>query len=393
MTADLVTNFTTSIHVGLYINHGSVEVQGANFCNVSVSYTHPGYNDTINVQVYLPQDNWNGRMQAIGGGGWQAGLNYPALSGMAGAMGEGYASLSTDAGLGSTYEPDSWALLSPGNINWALLQDLAAVSLNDASLIGKSLVNSYYGQPPVYSYWTGCSQGGRQGMMLAQRYPDAFDGIVASAPAINWNELFVLGLWPVSLMNDMGEYPRACEFQAVTSATIEACDGNDGIIDGVITDSDSCIFDPKSLIGTIFNCTDTGENMQISSAAVTLVQKIWAGPKKADNSTVWGGYSKDAILATEDTSAGGSVALTTCAANGTCTAAPASLMTAWIRYFILKNPDADISNITSSDLYSLYHSSVQQYESVMGTNDPDLSAFRDRGGRLLGYHGLVRSSH
>ncbi|KAK6614730.1 hypothetical protein H4I96_01051 [Botrytis cinerea] len=332
--ANQVTNYTRSIGMGLYLNHGAVDIQAASFCNVSVAYTHPGTNDTVNVQVYLPSTEWNGRMQAIGGNGWQAGLNYVSSAGMAAAMGEGYVSLSTDAGLG-TADDASWGLLSPGNPNRYLMQNLASTSLNDLSIIGKNLTNSYYGTPPVYSYWTGCSQGGRQGMMLAQRFPEAFDGIVASAPAINWT-----------------------------------CDGNDGLVDGIIADPDSCDFDPTTLIGTTINCTETGKNFTISSGAAYLTQAMWDGPKKSDNSSLWFGSKIGTALSTTDTSAGGSLALTT-------------------SKFVRKDDNAEVSNLTRKEFDHLYHASVNEWSSIIDTNDPDLSEFRDRGGKLLSYHGLA----
>lgn len=272
LEAKLITNLSTYIHEGYYTNHGAVNVINANFCNITVAYTHPGQNDTINVQVWLPQDTWNGRMQHIGGAGFQAGLHYAGLQGMTAAVGEGYATLGTDAGLGSQVTPANWALLSPGNVNLYLLQDLISVSLNDASVIGKSIVNSYYGQPPAYSYFSGCSQGGRQGLMLAQRYPDAYNGIAASAPAINWNELLMGDYFPSLLMNELGQYPAPCEFNAITAAIISACDGNDGIIDGIITDPDACDFDIQSLVGTSINCTDTKSVTSISSIAAVVAQ-------------------------------------------------------------------------------------------------------------------------
>lgn len=272
LAANLVANLSTNIHSGFYTNHGGVNVTNTSFCNVTVTYTHPGQNDTINVQVWLPQDTWNGRMQHIGGAGWQAGLHYAGLQGMTAAVGEGYATLGTDAGLGSDVTPVNWALMSPGNVNLNLLQDLFSTSLFDASVIGKSIVNSYYGQGPKYSYFSGCSQGGRQGLMLAQQYPDAYDGIAASAPAINWNEMIMGDYFPTLLMNEEREFPAPCELNAMTAAAISACDAADGVVDGVITDPAVCNFDPWVLVGTPINCTDSPYITNISSTAARIAQ-------------------------------------------------------------------------------------------------------------------------
>ncbi|KAK6221682.1 hypothetical protein QIS74_04554 [Colletotrichum tabaci] len=390
LEATQVTNFSRNVGIGLYMNHAGVDVHGANFCNVSISYTHPGQNDTVNVQMFLPSEGWNGRMQAIGGNGWQAGLNFVTLAGMTAAMGEGYASLSTDAGLG-TAESATWGLLSPGNPNRYLLQNLVATTLNDLSLIGKNLINSFYGGPPVHSYFSGCSQGGRQGMMLAQRYPEAFDGIAASAPAINWSELFVGDLWANIIMNTEGIFPRACEMQAINEAVIKSCDANDGLVDGLIADPDSCDFDPLTLVGTSINCTETGKDMTISAGAAHLTQQLWDGPKKADNTSMWFGFPKGTVLSSTDTSSGGTVALTTCTDDGICHASPLVLLTDWVTKFVAKDDAIDISKLTRKDFETLFRASVNEYGSVTDTNDPDLSAFRARGGKIVGYHGLADS--
>ena len=273
LEAHLVTNFSQFVRTGFYANHGSVNVSDATFCNVSISYTHPGENDAVKTQVWLPIGTWNGRLQAVGGGGWQAGLNYPALMGMSGAIGEGYSTVSTDAGLGSEMTPKKWGLVSPGNVNWYLLQNLASVSLNEMAIIGKSISESFYGVPPKYSYFTGCSQGGRQGLMLAQRYPDAFDGIAAAAPAINWNSFLVQDLWPSVLMDKLRAYPPSCEFDAITAAAIEACDAEDGVVDGVISHPETCKFDPMDIVGRTINCTNFGRNWTISSSAAEIVRE------------------------------------------------------------------------------------------------------------------------
>lgn len=273
MTTTFITNYSQFVHAGYYTNHGSVNVTNASFCNVTLTYTHPGQNDSINVQVWLPADNWNGRLQAIGGGGWQAGLYTPSLMGMTAAVGEGYSTVSTDAGLGSQVYPTDWALLSPGNVNLYLLQDLASVSLNDMAIIGKAVTASFYGEAPKYSYFSGCSQGGRQGMMLAQRYPDAFDGIAASAPAINWSNFVFSDYWPSLVMRLLGEFPPACEFDAISAAALHACDGLDGVVDGIIADIDACCFNPTSMVGKTINCsTLNGVPRTISSAAAIIIK-------------------------------------------------------------------------------------------------------------------------
>jgi feruloyl esterase len=279
METVFVTNHSQFVHAGYYTNHGSVNVTNASFCNVTLTYTHPGQDDKVNVQVWLPADNWNGRLQAVGGGGWQAGLYTPSLMGMTAAVGEGYSTISTDAGLGSHVYPKDWALLSPGNVNLYLLQNLASVSLNDMAVIGKAVSTSFYGQPPRYSYFSGCSQGGRQGMMLAQRYPDAFDGIAASAPAINWSSFVMSDFWPTLIMRMLGEYPPACEFDAITDAVLDACDGLDGIADGIITNVDACHFNPMSVVGKNINCsTIDGAPRSMSAAAATIMHAAVSCP-------------------------------------------------------------------------------------------------------------------
>ena len=90
--------------------------------------------------------------------------------------------------------------------------------------LGKAITESYYGKKPEYSYWTGCSTGGRQGLMMAQRYPELYDGILALAPAINWNSMVPSLYWPQQVMNRLGVYPPQCELSAYTKAAVASCD-------------------------------------------------------------------------------------------------------------------------------------------------------------------------
>jgi hypothetical protein len=110
-----------------------VTLENATFCNVTVSYTHPGQNDNIFVESWLPVENptWNNRLYAVGGGGWGAGRFAASYEIMKGGLADGYATTTTDAGLGSATSPEPWALTSPGNVNWVNLHNFASVAFND----------------------------------------------------------------------------------------------------------------------------------------------------------------------------------------------------------------------------------------------------------------------
>lgn len=101
------------------------------------------------------------------------------------------AGLTGEGGYANELDLSPWAQTSPRNVNLYALQNFGSVALNDAAIISKSITKDFYSQPPTYSYWSGCSGGGRQGIMLAQRYPHAYSGIVAAALAVNWPQFFV----------------------------------------------------------------------------------------------------------------------------------------------------------------------------------------------------------
>lgn len=382
LSASLVTNFSTIARGEYNPNHDTIHASNLSFCNITVDYTHPGQNDHIVTQVWLPISTWNGRMQAVGGGGWQAGLMPYSYIAMAAAAAEGYAAVTTDGGHHSSAEPTDWALLGPGNVDFYTLQNFGSRSLNDSATIGKSLIQDFYGEPAKFSYWSGCSQGGRQGLMLAQRYPTVFDGIAASAPATNWAEFMVGGFWPQLVMNEMQEYPYPCELDALTLAAINACDADDGVRDGIIAEPDSCQFDAYTAVGTSIHCKDTGSEIKISKAAAAVAEAAWTGAKTSDGRFLWYGVGHSANLTSFNSLAG-----TQCFPNGTCIGKPVSLITDFIRLFVKKDPSYDISNITRHEYEGLFHAAVQEYTSIIGTNYPDLSEFRNSGGKMIAYHG------
>lgn len=260
------------------------------------------------------------------------------------------------------------------------------------AIISKSLVKDFYGQAPAYSYWSGCSQGGRQGMMLAQRYPDAYDGIAASAPAFNWGQFIPAAAWAQVTMKLLDTFPFPCELDAITAAAVEFCDSLDGVSDGLISDPESCHFDPTTMIGTEINCTETGELITISAGAATIANMTWTGPRADDNGFLWYGPYKQARLTGASVVTGTSdlgYAMTTCT-NNTCVGTPIGLGENWMKYWVDKDPEWNYTLISSVREYaSLFHGSVQQYDSIIGTADPDLREFQQSGGKLIAYHGLV----
>ncbi|MGW4249654.1 tannase/feruloyl esterase family alpha/beta hydrolase, partial [Nocardia sp. NPDC004722] len=135
-------------------------------CEVTVTLTHSGANDRAKVQVWLPESGWNGRFQAVGGAAYAAGN----IGGVAAGVKQGYAVATTDAGVDTSGLNSSWALDANGRINTALLENFSSRSVHELAVVGKQVVNDVYGHAAAYSYWNGCSTGGRQGYMEAQKY-------------------------------------------------------------------------------------------------------------------------------------------------------------------------------------------------------------------------------
>ncbi|KAH6712499.1 Tannase/feruloyl esterase [Leptodontidium sp. MPI-SDFR-AT-0119] len=346
------------------------------YCAANVTYTHPGYNDTIVViQMRLPLSGWNGRFLGLGGGGFVMG-NFLAYG--AAAVQQGYAVAITDGGHDIiTGDPSLWTLKSPGNVNYPLFIDFASRALDDLPKISKQVIKSFYGKPPSYSYWRGCSTGGRQGLMSAQRYPDNYDGILAEAPAAYWTRFLTGDFFPAVIMNEEGYYPENCELDGFTAAATKACDELDNVKDGIIAAPELCHYDPHSSIGQSFDCHNITKTLTAQGANV--VAKIWQGVFSGNGSFLWYPFSRGTNLT--------SVANITECAYGTRGPNPFSLAEQWLQYFVLKDPNVNIRNLTYDGFESLFHKSIQEYESIIGTSDADLSAFKNAGGKMITWHG------
>jgi feruloyl esterase len=397
LNATLTRTTFQYIPAGVYSNNPGVLSTGRSLCNVTVTYTPKDSKRVTTVQVWLPTENWNERIQAVGGSGWAAGLSEIGIAAMTASLSQGYATIGTDGGIPDN-EPRSWAFLKPGVIDMKTLEHYSSTSLNDLSIIGKSVVRSYYGRPVKYSYWNGCSQGGRQGMMIAQKYPKAFDGIAASAAPVTWSHLMPAGFWAQTTMHDMGKYVDSCELTAITTAAVKACDPLDGVIDGIISDPEGCRFDPYTLVNTTIDCWPSGKR-PISKEAARLANTGWYGMRQSNQTWMFRGANREAPIATPSiplfsdvVSALGytlGLADNICYANGTCIGRPFKMVDDWMRIFIKKDPDYDTSKMLVHDFDANFETSVREYTDIIGTGSLDLSGFRDAGSKLLSYHGLV----
>jgi len=281
---------------------------------------------------------------------------------------QGYAAGSTDTG--HEGGSGSFALDSTGHLNWLLIRDNAYLGTHEMTVTAKALIDAFYGTPARHAYFNGCSTGGRQGLSEAQRYPADYDGILSGAPAINWTRLHVEQMWGTVVMLATHNPVPQCKFAAATSAAVAACDANDGVKDGVIENPRACKFDPRQLIGTSTPCGD------FTAADANVIRKIWEGPRRQDGSFLWYGLQR-----------GGDFSGLSSTGGAPLVPRPNPITMEWWRYFLNQNPQWDYMNLTPASYEQYWDQSVEEFSAVLATDNPDLSAFRDRGGKLVLWHG------
>jgi Tannase and feruloyl esterase len=350
-----------------------------NICDVTVVLSHPRLNDLVVVKVWLPLKGWNGRFLGAGGGTFYASL-FDFEFGP--AVARGYAAAGTDAGLFANMTEDlnrgSWVLKEKGRINLDLLTNYVSRSVHDMAVVGKAITEAFYGVKPKFSYWYGCSTGGRQGYMEAQRYPKDFNGILAIAPSLNSPSLSVGMIWPQIVMNQLNVFPLQCVFDKFVSEIISRCDKLDGVEDGIIVDPTACIFNPTEVIGANVSCN--GVINTVTTEEAEVVRQILSGPRSSSGDRLWYGISPG-------TSFSGSAA--TEIRDEIVVGVPFSTAEAWLRYFLRKDPAYNPSSATFDDLEPFLRQSNLEYGEIYDTNSPDLSAFHQAGGKLLSWHGVA----
>ena len=208
------------------------------FCRVAATLT-PTQDSEIKMEVWLPESGWNGRLESVGNGAWAGTISYAA---MATALAAGYASASTDTG--HTGNNANFITGHPEKV-----VDFGYRAVHEMTVAAKAIIiGAYYGSGPKYSYWNGCSTGGRQALTEAQRYPSDYDGILAGAPAIYASRLQGMQVWAAQTVHkDVASYIPPSKYPAIHAAVLRGCDAMDGVKDGVLEDPTKCKFDPKVL--------------------------------------------------------------------------------------------------------------------------------------------------
>ena len=355
----------TKIDSAVYVKTGTTVVDrppftlksSSNFCRVAVTLSSaPG--SSIKTEYWLP-DTWNNKFFAVGGGGFSGGLDSAALV-LLGPVAEGYAGAASDAGH-PTVEGAQWAHNEP-----VKLADWADRANHQTAVFGKSLIAAYYGEAPRRAYFEGCSNGGRDALTLVQKHPDDFDAIISGAPAADWTGLmssFVLNRKTMEAFGASGQQPK---FKIVNDAIMAKCDMADGVKDGVLEHPIACKFDPSEVqckAGETSNC--------LSKAEADALRTIYQGHPLADGRKVFAGFPPGAEADAggwRDSSKGGT----------------GQMGIDYFRWMVYGdanwNPD-------QFKLDSDYAAAVERTGSIINANNPDITAFTRKGGKLLMWHG------
>ena len=267
-TDDVATSLTIA---SLDSRHG-VTVTSP-FCRVRGVLT-PSSDSNINFEVWLPPTGgWNGKYEGVGNGGFAGSLIYPAMNE---ALRAGYAVSGTDTGHSGAAPQSQWALHHPEKI-----EDLGWRSIHDTAIVSKAVIAAYYGKDPARSYFNGCSTGGRQALMEAQRFPTDYNGIVAGAPA-NWPYLLAADLATVQSVAEKPEnWVSSAKMKAVAQAALETCHAENGVIE----DPSRCHFDPSSLL-----CKSSSNDFCLTAAEAETVRRIYTGLQDAASKSIYPGF-------------------------------------------------------------------------------------------------------
>src|SRR5215471_19122939 len=332
------------------------------FCRVA-GVIKPTSDSEIKFEVWMPASGWNGKFEGVGNGGF-AGIISPAA--LAAVLSRGYATASTDTG--HSGQDAKWALGHPEKI-----VDYGHRGVHEMTEKAKAIIAAFYGSGPKHSYFASCSNGGRQGLMEAQRYPQDYDGIIAGAPANYFTQTMSGFAWNMqSILSDPASYIPASKLKAIETAALAACDARDGVTDGVISDPASCRFDPAVLL-----CKGEESDSCLTAKQITALKKIYSGPRNSKGEQIVPGF-----LPGGETGNGGWITWIT---GGAPTRSAQFFFSTQIgRNMLFSNPAWDVKTFDVDKDSKLID---EKLGPILNATDPNLKAFKAHGGKLIIYHG------
>ena len=327
------------------------------FCRVAAAIK-PAKDSDIKIEVWMPASGWNGRFLGVGNGGWAGQINYPGL--MQGIT-QGFATASTDTGHTGNGGDASFALGHP-----AKLIDLGYRSVHEMTIAAKAIAAAFYGRAPRFSYWNGCSTGGKQGLTEAQRFPSDYNGISEGNPANYWTHLMFGTIWPAEVtLSDSASYIPPSKYPLLHKGALDACDALDGVVDGIISDPTRCHFDPK-----VLECKSAETASCLTAPQVEAARKIYAGPKDPRTGRqIFPGLEPGSELGW-GAEAGGPE--------------PMRIPLSYFQYVLFKNPTWDFRSLNFGRDVAV---ADRLDRGTLNAINPHLQAFKARGGKLLMVHG------
>lgn len=373
------------------------------YCNVTVAYTHTGKGDKVVIKYAFPKpSDFKSRFYVAGGGGFSlssdatGGLEYGAVGG------------ATDAGYDAfSNSYDDVVLYGNGSINWDATYMFAYQALGEMTKLGKVLTQGFYDtEDKVYTYYEGCSDGGREGMSQVQRWGEEYDGAITGAPAFRFGQQQVHHVYPSAVEHTQDYYPPPCELDKIVNATIAACDPLDGRTDGVISRTDLCKlrFNLTSIIGESYHCaaessTSLGfgfskraegsttsyqpeQNGTVTAEGVAVAQAIYDGLHNSNGERAylsWQIGSELSDATTEYNNDTGKWELSIPSTGG-------EYVTKFVQLLDIDNL-SDLNGVTYDTLVDWMNIGMVRYMDSLQNTYPDLTTFKTSGGKLLHYHG------
>jgi hypothetical protein len=334
------------------------------FCRV-LAVDEPSADSDIKIEVWLPTTGWNGKFRGQGNGGFAGEIDYRAL---ALAVLQGYASAATDTGHAAGGTDATWALGHPEKII-----DFAYRAIHEMTLVGKRTARAFYGDDAKHSYFANCSNGGRQALMEAQRYPEDYDGILAGAPANYWTHLLAGAIYDAQTTTlDPASYIPPSKIPTIAKAVNDSCDAQDGVTDGVLNDPRQCHFDPAVLL-----CKAADSDACLTQSQVTSLKKLYEGAHDSKGKEIFPGF----LPGGEDGGGGWPLWITGNAPGK-------SLLFAFGGgYFSDMVYDQADWDYKKANLDEAVAASDKKFAAVLNATETNLKPFESRGGKLIIYHG------